>query len=608
MCRTVPSLVEVTGASTLGQLLLERSRSQRDDLRLLHSTDHRDSKDDSLVVCFGELAERARRGASVLARRGVTSGDRVLLLLPTGLDFLTVFFACQLLGAIPVPLVPPWSPERAASHIEQMRAIADRCRANLTVVSDRVHSVLSALDRNGALGSWLNNALPAEALDEGAVHDGAPPDDASRPAFLQFTSGSTGKPRGVVVSHANVLANAYGIGTACRFDRGDPIGCSWLPLFHDMGLVGHVIVPLLWNRRSILLPPEIFMRHPRSWLEAISRFGASVSTAPNFAYDLCAAKVKPKDVAHLDLSCWRIAMCGGEPVLASTLERFCQRFEPVGFRRDAFLPVYGLAESCLAVTLGSPGTPPQLDRVGRDELEQHGRAATSHDERPEATFVGVGTALVDHEVQVVDDVNVPCDDRVEGRIRVRGPSVATEYFDDEVSSRAAFQSGWLETGDRGYLVAGQLFVTGRQREIIIKAGRNLYPYDIEAAASGVDGVRAGRCAAFGVLDDQRGTEDLVVVCETRLGARARDELHRAVVSAVLHAVGVKPDDLVLVGPGTLSKTSSGKMRRGHARRLYLEGNLSTPRVDWGIRARLVLERARSRRRSRLAAARRHSKA
>lgn len=373
-----------------------------------------------------------------------------------------------------------------------------------------------------------------------------------------------------MVSHRCALANLHGIGTALRLTQAD-VGCSWLPLYHDMGLIGHLLVPMMWRVPTVLLPPELFMRTPRIWLETISTVGATVSTAPNFAYDLAARRVRDDEIERLDLSRWRVAMCGGEPVMAETLTRFSQKLARAGFRYEAFRPVYGLAESVLGVAFPPDGHGPRIDPVLRRRLQSDAKAESAPDAgaaRQISNNVSVGRALPGHELRVVSPEGEPLAERSVGFIETRGPSVAAGYLHDDgriapfTQNDSASESGWLRTGDLGYLADGDLFVTGRRSEVILKGGRNLFPYDIEAAASGVDGVRGGRCVALGVPNAAAGTEDLILVCETQSGSpETHDALERTLRRTVFEATGAHPDLVMLAPPGTLTKTSSGKLQR-----------------------------------------------
>ena len=548
-------------ATTLAAALIERA--QQGNAVAAHFL-----SDDPIALGCRDLLARAGAAAAVLASRGVAAGDRVLLVLETGPAFPAAFYGCQLLGAIPVPVVPPWSRRRADAQLARIAHIADVCGATAAIVTARLRGALArAAHENALLDTELGDGdrswTAAAAVS---------PDDA---AFIQFTSGSTGDPKGVVVSHRAVLANCRAIGTALEYGPNDILG-SWVPLYHDMGLVGVLVNALAWGLPSVFMAPERFLRAPLDWLHAVERFGVTVATAPNFSYDLCVARANETDLAALDLSRWRVALCGGEPVQPRTLARFSETFSRCGFRPGAFLPVYGLAELTLAATFPPLPRLPRVDRVVRRELETGGRALPAPASIPDAetlAWCSVGGAMPGgHRVRVVDTDRQPVADRIEGDIEVTGPSLASGYYRAPEATAATFRDGWLVTGDRGYLADGELYVTGRRKEIIIVRGRNLYPHDIEAAAAAMPGIRAGRCAAFGIPNDADATEDLVVICETRARRRRWPVLEAAVRAAVVAAVGVRPL-VVIAPPGLLPKTSSGKIQRAAIRRRYLAGDL-----------------------------------
>ena len=557
---------------TLPELLQQRAQGERRDwdVRILHAAADAPpgfvagGSDQSLALGYSELWELACRAAFGLVRGGVSAGDPVLLLLPTSASFLAVFFGCQLLGAVPVPLVPPWS-QRKQAHGERVSRVASVCQARVAVTEERYLPALSDAGLSLLLGQEL---LQAEEPWRGPL-----PTRADAPAFIQFTSGSTSEPRGVVVEHGAALANCRFIAESVELGADD-VGCSWLPLFHDMGLIGHVLVPLFGRTRSVLMPPEAFMLQPRVWLEAVSRYRASISAAPNFGYDLCAQRMAQRDLAELDLSSWRVAMCGGETVRAETLKRFAACFAGCGFEAASFRPVYGLAEATLAVTIPPRREQPLRELIDRSQLEETGCAVPAAPDSAAIAITALGRVDPAHELRITGPDGQARGEREVGQIEVRGPAVMKRYYRDEGATAAALEDGWLRTGDLGYLHGGELFVTGRAKEIIVKAGRNVYPYDVEIAAERAAGVRAGRCAAFGAPNPATGTEDLVLVCETRVqGAEPRQQLIKEILTSVFAATGLRPDAVHLLPPRSLSRTSSGKIQRALVRTRFLGGEL-----------------------------------
>ncbi len=611
---TVSERLAFTAAPTLGAMLEERARGpQGDDIRFLFvgkddcPPDRApQGEDESVVFSYAEAWDLARRAAAHLEARGVRHGDRVLLVLPTGPSFLAAFHGCQVLGAIPVPVVPPVSLTRMDDHMARIARVAQVCEASAVVVNEQLLAITGLVRSRfrEARGALSNVIFGRDLLREDVALDGLRATAPSAPGMLQFTSGSTGDPKGVVLPHTSLLANILAIGRAAEFQPGD-VALAWLPLFHDMGLIGHFLAATAWGLPLVLMPPETFIRRPREWLRAISRYRGSCSAAPNFAYSLCVKKCRDRDLEGVDLSSWRVAFCGAEPINHETVLSFRERFAGHGFRPGTFFPVYGMAEFSLAATFPRPQTPPRLDRVRRHDLEERGVAspvdapAAVPDGTDVVTCVGVGRAMPDHDLRIVDAEGRLVPDRRVGEIEVRGPSMMSGYYRAPLATAEAIRDGWLRTGDMGYVVDGELFVTGRRKEMIIKGGKNLYPMDIEAAAGRVDGIRVGCCAAFGVSNTARGTEDLVLVCETRVeDAEARAALVAAVRTAVLEAVGATPDAVVLVEPGTVPKTSSGKIQRDLMRKRYASGDLKAGRATLMTFVRLrvaqTLERVRTR--------------
>ena len=411
------------------------------------------------------------------------------------------------------------------------------------------------------------------------------------PALIQYTSGSTGAPKGVLLSHANLLANIRAGGEAIAMSPED-VTVSWLPLYHDMGLIGSWLASLYFGIPIVILSPLAFLSRPARWLQAIHAHRATLSPAPNFAFDLCARKVTDAEIEDLDLGSWRLAFNGSEPVSPETIERFARRFAPYGFRPQAMCPVYGLAESSVALTVSPLGRGPWVDRVARAAFERlrEARSAAPNDDNP-LRFVSCGRSLPGHEVRIVDAAGHPVDERVEGGIEFRGPSVTSGYFRNPAATRAVLRSGWMDSGDLGYWASGELFITGRQKDIIIKAGRNLYPHEVEEVVGDIPGIRKGCVAAFGMADPEAGTERLIVIAESREKLPEKVErLRSAVVGRMVTAIGLPPDAVVIARPGAVLKTSSGKVRRSATREAYLRGEVFRGRASaTALWARLLLK-------------------
>jgi 1-acyl-sn-glycerol-3-phosphate acyltransferase len=524
------------------------------------------------TITYGRLWREASLVAGGLRERGVARGDTVALMLPTGLDFLRSFQGILAAGAVPVPIYPPLRLDRLEEYAARQSAILADARVRLLITIPRAMPIAGLL--RPSVPSLAEVATADDLAAPGALvarPEGAGPD----PAFVQYTSGSTGSPKGVLLTHDNLMANIRAIGAGLEV-RPTDVGASWLPLYHDMGLIGSWLFCLHQGLPIAILSPTAFLARPERWLWTIHQHRATLCAAPNFAYELAARKIPDEALEGLDLSSWRCALNGAEPVNPDTLERFARRFAKCGFRREALLPVYGLAENSVALVFPPVGRGPRIDRVSRDAFQNEGRAAAAAaDDTTALRFVSVGRALPEHEVRIVDEGGADVPDRMVGRLVFRGPSQTPGYFKKpEATAAMTLPGGWLDSGDLAYRADGEIHIAGRKKDLIIKAGRNLVPQEIEEAAARVDGIRKGCVVAFGVEKREQGTESLVVVAETREeDAGARERLVAAVTDRVAAAVEVPPDEVVLVPPGAVPKTSSGKVRRAAAKEMFLGGAL-----------------------------------
>jgi 1-acyl-sn-glycerol-3-phosphate acyltransferase len=535
----------------------------------------RDDSGRDEAVSYARLLEAARLVAGGLRERGIRRGDTVALMLPTGFDFLRSFQGILIAGAIPVPIYPPARLDRLEEYSRRQSAI----------LADAAVTLLIAIGRAKPVAALLRPAVPSLAhvvtADDLSAAGGPYPAPEGRDedaAFIQYTSGSTGHPKGVLLTHANLLANIRAIRAGLAAGSAD-VGASWLPLYHDMGLIGSWLFCMVDGLPLALMSPLAFLARPERWLWTIHERRATLSAAPNFAYELCARRIPDAALEGLDLSSWRCALNGAEPVSPETLERFSRRFARCGFRREALMPAYGLAENSVALCLPPVQRGPRIERVARAAFAEQGLALpASADERAPLQFVSVGRALPEHAVRVVDEAGRELAERRVGRLVFRGPSMTAGYFGQPQATAAiTVEGGYYDSGDLAYLADGEVYITGRRKDLIIKGGRNLVPQEIEELAAGVDGVRKGCVVAFGVWKESTATESLVVVAETRLEeAAARDALAAGISERVTDAVGVPPDDIVLVPPGSVPKTSSGKIRRAAAREQYEGGRLGAP--------------------------------
>ena len=530
-------------------------------------------------LTYGGLRRRARAAAAALREQGLAPGETVALMLPTGLEYFACFLGIQLAGGVPVPIYPPARPSQLEDHLRRQAAILRTAGCVALVAAPEVMPLARLL--RAMLPALREVVTPARlaAAGDAAAAAPLPPVAEGDVAFLQFTSGSTGDPKGVVLTHANLLANLRAIGQGIELLPEDVV-VSWLPLYHDMGLIGTWMGSLYYGLPLVLLPPTSFLARPVRWLQAISRHRATLSAAPNFAYELCVRKIDDGELAGLDLAGWRLALNGAEPVSPETLRRFAERFAPLGFRETAMKAVYGLAECSLALCFPAAGAP-RIDAVARAPFARDGRAlpAAAGDPRP-LRFVSCGVPLPGHEVRIVGRDGRELPERREGRLEFRAPSATSGYFGNPAATARLLRGGgWLDSGDLAYVAGGEVFVTGRVKDVILIAGRNLYPQELEEAVGELPGARKGCVAAFGRPDPAAGTEQLVVVAETRESEEpARERLREAIHRTTVDLLGTPPDDVVLAPPGTVPKTSSGKLRRAAARELYLRGRLGRRRA------------------------------
>jgi acyl carrier protein len=536
-------------------------------------------------LSYGQLGRRAERVAAGLVQRGVEPGQAVAMMLPSSTSYFAVFLGILLAGGVPVPLYPPARKSQVEDHLLRQAGILRNAGVRVLVAAPEVRLLARLV---APLAPELAEVTTPEALLS-AQPDGTPLPTVRTgdTAFLQYTSGSTGDPKGVVLSHANLLANLRVIGRALGLG-GDDVVVSWLPLYHDMGLIGAWMGSLYFGMPLVLMSPLSFLARPARWLQALSRYGGTVSAAPNFAYALCARKVADEDLAGLDLSRWRIALNGAEPVSPETMDLFTRRFAATGFQPTTMMPVYGLAEATLAVAFTPVGRGPKVDLVDRRAFQDEGRAAPAAADDPQPLrFVSCGVPVPQHEVRVADEAGHELPERVQGRLQSRGASTTSGYFRNPEATERLLRDGWLDTGDLGYVAEGEVYVTGRRKDLIIRAGRNIHPQEVEEAVGALDGVRKGCVAVFAVAGGAEGTERLVVMAEAQPGID-RGELRRRVDEVATTLVGAAPDEVALVPPGTVPKTSSGKIRRSAAARLYSEGGApDRGRALWWQVARLA---------------------
>ncbi|QDS95126.1 Long-chain-fatty-acid--AMP ligase FadD29 [Roseimaritima multifibrata] len=540
--------------------ILEYWSAQRVDLPAFHFTD---GENETATLSYKQLWEEVRGLGGYLQSQGVTRNERVLLLYPPGLDFVIGFFACHAAGAIAVPAYPPRRNRKAG----RIRSIAQDASSRFALSIDSVADQLGGENRHQDLQD-----IQMIGTDHPSKRDLAnwkrPSLNADDIAVLQYTSGSTGAPKGVMLTHQNLIANCAQITYAFE-PIGTKIGVTWLPTYHDMGLVGGVLQPVFFGKSNVFMSPMTFLQHPVKWLRAITHYGAHISGGPNFAYQLCVDKVGTDELEGLDLSSWKIAFNGAEPIRASTLEAFAEKFASVGFTREAFLPCYGMAETTLIVTGGPSSSRPFYRSFDRHALDNGDAITIDAKDDKARPLVGCGAIIPGERIEIVDpETHQILPAGKIGEFWIQGPSVGKGYWQSEEATKNTFEAHtadgegpFLRTGDLGFISEDQFFVSGRLKDMIIIRGVNRYPQDIEQTVEQAsDIVQAGAVAAFAM--EHEGREQLVIVAETvRTRDIDRDEHLQAIRRAVMAEHELPPEAVYLVRNSSVPKTSSGKIQR-----------------------------------------------
>lgn len=525
------------------------------------------------AITYRALWDGAQDIAAGLRSRGLTQGQAVALMLPTSRDYFEAFFGVLLAGCVPTPIYPPFRRTQIEDHLRRQAGILHNARTPVLITMPEARLSAQVIR---ALVADLRHVVTVEDLRIGGG-PARPTLAAGDVALLQYTSGSTGDPKGVVLTHANLLANIRAIGRVLSATPDDVV-VSWLPLYHDMGLIGTWLGSLYHACPLVVMSPLQFIARPERWLWTIHRYRGTLSAGPNFGYDICVRKIAERRIDGLDLSSWRMAGNGAEAINPHTISEFCERFARYGFDPRAMTPMYGLAESAVALTVTPVGRGPRIDRIDREILGRSGDAvAAGAGEAPAAEIVCCGVPIPGHEIRIVDEAERELAERQEGRIEFRGPSATPGYLRNPAKTAGLIRDGWHDTGDLGYIAEGELYVTGRVKDIIVRAGHNIYPEELEAAIGEIEGVRQGRVAVFGHEDPRTGTEGLVVLAETRKrGAADRQAIRRRIRETTTAMTDLPPDDIVLAQAGTILKTASGKIRRAACSELYRTGRVDRP--------------------------------
>lgn len=541
---------------------------------------------------FNALVREAKSRGRHLQAMGLRKGDRLAMVIPESEDFVLTFLGAVSVGVVPVPMYPPLALGKLDGYIDTAARILEVSKARMLVTTKKASPILWSLTgRVRTLEDLFTvDRFATELKGKGDAVEIAPED----PCFLQFTSGSTSDPKGVVVTHGSLIANAHAImfeGLESHEDRD--VGLSWLPLYHDMGLIGFVLSPLVARVPVVFVPTLTFVKRPTVWMEAVSKYKATITFAPNFAFAL-AAKHAGRQVGKegFDLSSLRVVGCGAEPINPQTLRGFIDAFGPAKLNPHSIMPCYGMAEATLAISFDTLKSDFSTTTIDRERYENERVAAPFSGEKPENRFevVSCGRTFKNHEVGIMGDEGKLLGDGQVGEIVFRGPSVTAGYFENDEASRAAFKSGWLHTGDLGFMVNGEVFISGRKKDLIILNGRNYYPQALEWAMENIAGLRKGNVVAFSVPG--ANSEELVMVAETRSnGEGDQSTIVEAMREALKNEFGVVAKDIALVPAGSLPKTSSGKLQRQKTRQEYMNGTLGVGNRTLGSNsAKTVLAR------------------
>lgn len=528
---------------------------------------------------FKALSAEADRRARVFFSLGLKTGDRVAMVIPEGETFVLSFFGLVRAGMVPVPMYPPLALGQIDSYAENARRIMDAGKATALLTTKQVAPLLwgllktvPSLDQIIKAEDLEGKAAEAEQAKLDAVS--VSPDDL---CFLQFTSGSTASPKGVIVTHRNLIANAHAIMfDGLNSDKDTDKGVSWLPLYHDMGLIGFVIAPIQNEIPVVFIPTLRFIKSPRVWLDTIHKYRGTITFAPNFAFGLAAKRATDKQLAELDLSCLRVLGCGAEPINPALMRQFVETFAPVGFKEEALMPAYGMAEATLAISFDSLEAPIQCRTLDREQYETEKLAVLVDPDDAEAMkdgyeLVSCGRTFPKHEVGIMHEDGSLLSEGQVGEIVVKGPSITTGYFENPEASENLLEGGWLHTGDLGFTLEGNLYISGRLKDVLIINGRNYHPQSVEWEIEQIDGVRKGNVVAF-ATDQDRG-ESFVIVAELRRDATDEAAITEAIRRRVQDVLGIVPDVVELLAAGRLPKTSSGKLQRAKTKQFYQKGLL-----------------------------------
>ena len=517
---------------------------------------------------FRALSAATKRRGRQLQQMGFDKGDRIGLIIPDNEDFVLTFLGAISVGVVPVPMYPPLALGKLDAFLLSATRILGASGAKAVVTTKKISAILGTLLIKV---DSLEKMILVDKFKSVAEADRAPPEiSPDDTCFLQFTSGSTSDPKGVVVTHANLIANANAImQDGLRADPTVDRGISWLPLYHDMGLIGFVIAPLCTTTPVVFIPTLTFVKRPTVWMKTVNDYRGTITFAPNFAFALAAKRARAQK--DLDLSCLRVLGCGAEPINARTIRKFVDAFSPMGLNENAVMPCYGMAEATLAMAFEPLTEPLFVERIDRDAYENTHEAMPVLEGGDAIELVACGRSFPNHAVGIMDPGGELLPDGKVGEIVFRGPSVTRGYFDNPQATAETIVQGWLHTGDLGFMRDGRVFVSGRKKDLIILNGRNYHPQAIEWEVEKLAGIRKGNIVAFAISGES--TEKLVVVAETKAGDHG--PLVDTIKNDVRAALGLVINDVVLVPAGALPKTSSGKLQRRKTRAAYIDGSLGS---------------------------------
>lgn len=516
-------------------------------------------------ITYSQLYKKSLEVASSLQSLGLKPSEAVAIMLPTCAEYFYSFFGILLAGGVPVPIYPPSRPSQLEEHMQRHTRILDNCEASILITIPKAKLVATLLK------SYVQNIkeiITPEELLKGRSTAVLPKVHESDTSFIQYTSGSTGDPKGVVLTHANVVANIRAMGERINATSED-VFVSWLPLYHDMGLIASWLGSLYFSSLFVVMSPFYFLSKPQRWFWAIHKYRGTLSASPNFAFEYSLHRLKDVDLKGLDLSSWRVAFNGAEAVSPMTIKGFCEHFKSHGFSEKAMTPVYGLAESTVGLVFSDIDKTAKIDRIQRDLFMKSKVAKAATKGEPSLQFVSSGLPLIGHQIRIVDSFGHEVPARHEGALQFRGPSSTSGYYKNYEKSKELMDDSWLNTGDQAYIAEGELYITGRVKDIIIRAGRNIYPDQLEKAIGFIDGIRKGCVAVFGGIDKRTGTERLVILAETKVTDKEiRQRLLEKISQLANDLLGAPADEIVLAQTGTVLKTTSGKVRRFATKELF----------------------------------------